>query len=339
VTIQFDPIDFESFNETDVREEVIAPLIKELGYRTGSENNIIREQSLRYPKKSLGRKDPKKDPLLRGKADYICVAGEKVRWVIEAKPPGVDIDRDCIEQAYSYANHPEVRAVYFCVCNGIELRIYQTNQGPDIPAIKCFRYDEWAGSLENIRNILGPDSLLRDFPEQIPDTGEPIGPGLRSVARITNGKIVYNSNTLNFAPLKGLTLGISEGSIERKEDGCLIAYLKTVSSHQWFQDYNEKHGLDSFEVISTDKALSTNKSSPTILVDERTIILPAGEEMLDMNTWAYYKLESNLTCTIKTTASGFLSGRKFEGEFDLEMSYIEVNLKVGVKGDFMIHLA
>lgn len=74
----FEPINFEELNESDVREEILAPLVGDLGYRSGTEHNVIREQPLRYPHAFLGRKDSKRDPLLRGKADYILVAGRRV---------------------------------------------------------------------------------------------------------------------------------------------------------------------------------------------------------------------------------------------------------------------
>jgi hypothetical protein len=59
--MDFPHFDFNSLNETDIREEIIAPLLRYLGYRSGTANNIIREQHLTYPKSSLGRKD-KNDP-------------------------------------------------------------------------------------------------------------------------------------------------------------------------------------------------------------------------------------------------------------------------------------
>ena len=68
------PPRFEEFNETDVREEIIAPLLRRLGYSSRTDNNIIREQPLRYAKSFLGRKNPSKDPELRGVADYILEA-------------------------------------------------------------------------------------------------------------------------------------------------------------------------------------------------------------------------------------------------------------------------
>src|SRR5262245_61612627 len=120
---------FERLNETDVREEVIAPLLKSLGYQSGTQNDIIREQNLRYPRVFLGRKKGN-DPPLRGKADYILEVQGRLRWVVEAKPPSSPLGLEEIEQAWTYASHPEIRALYFVVCNGRSLSVYQTANGP-----------------------------------------------------------------------------------------------------------------------------------------------------------------------------------------------------------------
>ena len=58
-------MDFTGLNEADIREEVIAPLIRTLGYRSNTEHNVTREWPLRYPYNYLGRKNPKKDPFCR----------------------------------------------------------------------------------------------------------------------------------------------------------------------------------------------------------------------------------------------------------------------------------
>jgi hypothetical protein len=133
--MQSPKIDFTLLNETDVREEIIAPLLRQLGYRTGTANNIIRELSLRYPNKFIGRKKEAKDPPLRGKADYICEIDRRVRWVIEAKDPNSEINPDEIEQAFTYAYHPEIRAMYFVLCNGRELKVFKTIDIPSSPPI------------------------------------------------------------------------------------------------------------------------------------------------------------------------------------------------------------
>jgi hypothetical protein len=77
----FPPLD--GSNETDLRDEVITPLLHLLGYRSATDANIIREQSLRYPRIFLGRKDRARDPPLRGRADYIL---EVERWPQGASP-------------------------------------------------------------------------------------------------------------------------------------------------------------------------------------------------------------------------------------------------------------
>jgi hypothetical protein len=52
---------FEAMNEADIRAEIIDPLLRFLGYQSGTEFNIVREHTLRYPHKSLGRKKPSLD--------------------------------------------------------------------------------------------------------------------------------------------------------------------------------------------------------------------------------------------------------------------------------------
>ena len=79
----FGDFDFKRMSERDVRGSVLALFLRELGYRH-STNTIITEQTLKYPKLSLGRKKTS-DPELRGKADYILEVDGRRRWVLEAK--------------------------------------------------------------------------------------------------------------------------------------------------------------------------------------------------------------------------------------------------------------
>ena len=167
----FDELNFHNLNETDIREEVITPLVRALGYRSGTKNNIIREQSLRYPRIFLGRKKKNKDPVLRGIADYILEVDNSVRWVIEAKAPDVEIDLDSIEQAYTYANHPEVRAVYFVLSNGKHLNVYHTHSAPGSDPLLSITYEEFNDKFQIISNVLSPESIKRDFPKVECDLG------------------------------------------------------------------------------------------------------------------------------------------------------------------------
>jgi hypothetical protein len=47
---------FDTMNETDVRETIVRPLIQRLGYRHGTDANIITEKTLRYERLSWDAK-------------------------------------------------------------------------------------------------------------------------------------------------------------------------------------------------------------------------------------------------------------------------------------------
>lgn len=333
------PLSFESLNETDIREEVLAPLIRSLGYQSGTPNNVIREQSLRYPMLSLGRKDAKKDPALRGKADYILEVQHRVRWVIEAKAPEVSLGVDDIEQAWTYANHPEVRAVYFVLCNGRNLLVYRTVHGPEAPPVLSLTYQQLESDFQVLSNLLSPDALLRDFPDLEIDVGVPLAPGLRSIARITNGLIRYETNSLGSTVLNELQNGIREGAIERDSNGTLVAFLKTVGPSRSLQELNERLGLSTFEMTSPDTMLSCDPSRPTSFFYANHVILPAGEKLLDLNTWNHIQIPKNITCDIRSKAIGVFENRTFSGRFITDMIYIEEEIQINMIGSFEVHLA
>ena len=335
----FEPISFQNLNEADVREEILAPLIRRLGYRSGTEHNVIREQSLRYPRAFIGRKDSKKDPILRGVADYILEAGSAVRWVIEAKAPDVEIDIDTIEQAFTYANHPEVRAVYFALSNGKKLIVFQTNRGPESDPILSITYDQLYSQYQSISSLLSPISILRDHQEIEADLGNPIGDGLRSVVRITNGIISYHGSSVNIPALREMQIGISSGAVERDENNHLVAYLTTVAPTRSMQNLNQRLGLTSFEMYSQDSYISSAPFVPTVFRGDQTITLPAGESLLDINSWQEVQLPINITCRVLTEASGHLENNRFFGSFSPSMHYQNVNQRVGLHGQFEIFVA
>ncbi len=332
-------MNFQNLNEADIREEVLAPLVRRLGYRSGSENNVIREQSLRYPRFFLGRKNAKKDPVLRGVADYILEAGSIVRWVIEAKAPDVEIDIDSIEQAYTYANHPEVRAVYFCLSNGKKFLIFQTNKGPESAPLLDLAYEELEDKYQIISNLLSPNSILRDHPNIERDIGNPIGEGLRSVARITNGVISYHGNSINLPALREMQTSISGGAVERDEEGRLVAFLTTISPTRSMQNLNQRLGLTSFEMYCSDSYISNDPSIPTVFRGDQTITLPAGEQLLDINSWQEVTIPMNISCRIITEASGHLEHGRFYGDFISVMDYQGLDQQIRLNGQFEMFIA
>lgn len=118
--------DFSSYNEMDVREEFIAPLLALLGYSKNTVNDVIREKTLRLtvPFQRLGRKQVR--------IDYVPSVRLKSFWILEAKPGSVpEMDSGDLLQAYLYATHPEIQAQYIVLCNGSHLRVYDVHQVSD----------------------------------------------------------------------------------------------------------------------------------------------------------------------------------------------------------------
>lgn len=112
-------LDFQGWNEMDVREDFIAPLLRILGYAKNTVNSVLREESLALSEKfhRIGRK--------RVDVDYIPTLRLKRFWIIEAKPPFPEkMDFGDLLQAHFYSIHPEVQAKYVVITNGREIRIY-----------------------------------------------------------------------------------------------------------------------------------------------------------------------------------------------------------------------
>ncbi|MBI5790582.1 MAG: type I restriction enzyme HsdR N-terminal domain-containing protein [Rhodocyclales bacterium] len=337
---QFPPLPFSRMGEADVREEVLAPLVRLLGYRTGTKFDVIREQSLRYPKVFLGRKNPKRDAELRGKADYILEVAGHARWVLEAKAPGVEIDIDSIEQAWTYANHAEVRAVYFALCNGSELKVFATQAAPSVGAFLTVAYEELEKKFPQIENVLGPNAIGRDFPHQLAVVGQPLGPGLRAFARVASGMIVYQKSTLPQPMLSQMQVAIVDGAVERDEQGHLVAYLRTQSPLRSFQELNESLGLDGFEMTSTQTEISLDPANPTEFLYQAVVTLPEGCESLDTATWKKVKLPYTMQFEVISRAIGSLTDQTFRGRFISEMRILNNALPpVVTEGEFFVRLA
>lgn len=315
----FGEMKFDRMNETDVREDIISPLLHKLGYKKGTDFDIIRAQSLRYPRNILGHKK-KTDPILRGEADYICDIRNKIRWIIEAKSPDINIDIDDLEQAYSYAVHQEVRAIYYCLCNGRTINFYETMKGSIEEPLLSIKYEDLTGDFQKIANLVSPAALMRDYPDYQIDIGKPLVTGLRSFAKIIKGSITYENNSWNLPNLIGMTVAITGGSVERNEDGGIIAYLETLSPFDAYQELNERLGFGRFEVFCKDEELSIHPSKPSVFLNELHIEIPAGERLMDMLTWQEIVTAIPLIIDSKTIAAGHYDSGRFFGAFQVEVS-------------------
>jgi hypothetical protein len=115
------PLDDPDFKEDAVREDITRPLLVRLGYASSGDSRIIRSKRLAHSFVMIGttRRPVNTIP------DYLLSVENKYAWVLDAKAPDeVITSGENVEQAYSYAIHPEVRVKLFALCNGREFVLF-----------------------------------------------------------------------------------------------------------------------------------------------------------------------------------------------------------------------
>lgn len=123
----FDPalLSDPQFKEDSVREVLIAPMLARLGYHSSGTTRVIRSKTLIHPFIYAGtRKHP-----VTIIPDYTLLHAEKPILVLDAKSPTESVlSKENVQQAYSYAIHPEIRCQHFALCNGKALAIFNVEQ-------------------------------------------------------------------------------------------------------------------------------------------------------------------------------------------------------------------
>lgn len=147
-----------NFKEDAVREEIVTPFLKELGYRAGGRNSINRSTALEHPFVQIGSKSRPINIF----PDYLLTVEGRAAWVLDAKGPNENIHTGKnVEQVYSYAIHPDVRVDIYGLCNGKELVIFDIRQKPPILQIAITKINE---SWDQVLEVLAPNAL-----QQVPD--------------------------------------------------------------------------------------------------------------------------------------------------------------------------
>lgn len=112
-------LDNPEFKEDSVREEIIMPLIKALGYDYTGRCRIVRSRKLNHPFNMVGSKKYK----IFIFPDYILECDGKCVCIIEAKAPSEELNNEeYIGQVYSYAVHREVSAKFY-IQNGSDFSL------------------------------------------------------------------------------------------------------------------------------------------------------------------------------------------------------------------------
>jgi hypothetical protein len=143
-------------NETIIRESLVAPLLRALGY---DEEEILPEYPLVFRFQGESK---------RIRADYILSVQHKHdlprnRVVIEVKRPAVPIDDAAfLEQALLYALHPEIQAAYVVLVNGLQLNIYAPT-GARLELLRSYSIAQLKEKWNDLRALLGAESLRTHF--------------------------------------------------------------------------------------------------------------------------------------------------------------------------------
>jgi hypothetical protein len=316
---------FDTMNETDVRETIVRPLIERLGYRHGTDANIITEKTLRYEKAFLGRKNPKKDPPLVGRADYICEVISFGRWVVEVKAPTESISQDTVEQAHTYASHPEIAASFFLVTNGRSFHLYETSKLLE-PAL-AWEYEDEDDNLLRLFNVLSPAAFRKRAKLTLVDPGMPLGVGLASRLRVIGGTITYEEHKgshpfLQASSLNGMSLPVTGGYVSRGDDRRIIGHLKMAKVAAGPLDFNKMLGIsDEYDFYTAAECISTDAEQPSIFQNWFSNTVPFGTHMSILGL-GNFPLPMEISSTAFTEAVGYVHHDKFVGVMRLEVSFI-----------------
>jgi Type I restriction enzyme R protein N terminus (HSDR_N) len=315
---------FETMNEQDVREIIIRPLIESLGYRHGTDATIITEKTLRYDHHFLGRKDPKKDPRLQGRADYICDVISFGRWVVEVKAPSEDLSQDVVEQAHTYAAHPEIAATFFLVSNGRRFRLFET--GKLQHAVLEWNHHNSDDNLLRLFNVLSPAAFRKRASLTLVDPGKPLGKGLASRLRIIGGEILYEEHQgshpfIQAQSMKGLRLPVTGGYVTRDEDRRIKGHLKVAKSAPMLQQLNAVMGIaDDYDFFSATEFLSQDRENPSIFQNVVASQVAVGT-IITLPGLPRFPMPLELTSNSYTEAIGYVDGDNFIGMMRLTYDF------------------
>ncbi|MGB9181388.1 MAG: hypothetical protein WCB68_19310 [Pyrinomonadaceae bacterium] len=151
----FSLLDDPNFKEDSVREEIVAPLFRALGYSAGGPAKIIRSKTLIHPFVYIGSKSYRVNIV----PDYFLEVDENHKWILDAKSPVERIDKGKNpEQAFSYAIHPEVRAQKYALCNGRELAVFDISRIQPLLHLKVSELNE---KFVDVLKILSPAAFTK----------------------------------------------------------------------------------------------------------------------------------------------------------------------------------
>lgn len=164
----FDPalLDDPEFKEDSVREVIIVPILERLGYKPSGPNRVVRSKSLTHPFIYGGTK---KVPITLI-PDYTLISDDATVLILDAKRPSEDaLSRANVQQAYSYAIHPEIKCQHFALCNGKALLVFDVDKNEPLLELQ---FSEIESKWDEIERHISPKYLRHPMLRQFaPDFG------------------------------------------------------------------------------------------------------------------------------------------------------------------------
>lgn len=153
----FNLLDSKDFKEDAVREEIVFPILKKLGYSASSDNKIIRSKNLKHPFCYFGTKKHSVNIV----PDYTFEIDGENKWILDAKRPTENIiSGKNVAQAYSYAVHQEIRSEIYCLCNGKEITVFNVRHNE--PTLS-FHIKDLKENWEKLEKVLSPEFVQKPF--------------------------------------------------------------------------------------------------------------------------------------------------------------------------------
>jgi hypothetical protein len=290
------------------------------------------------------------DPPLRGRADYILSVAGAARWVLEIKAPQEAITQDAIEQAISYARHPEVAGVYAAILNGRKFVVMHYSQRSDDTPILELDVSSANELTGKVQGLLSPAAIARDCSPPIVDVNQPLADGLRSCANIRGGAISYTvfewaSNfSLPFEAaaqfdkicqiFRGYRANVTGGCAWRDKASRIRARLDWSVPHDEMLKFTQEKGLMEWDYISLSNTISRSSNEPTLFDVVGNLTISKGDPVYNMVQWDTKIAEIATSMTYRGQATGHIEGATFcgtfQGEYEATFPTLPVDLRINL---------
>lgn len=114
----------------------------------------------------------------------------------------------------------------------------------------------WERGLNSLMQALGVE-------RPVIGRGEPIAPGFGANARIVGGFVTYRNFSVPLPEMDGTTFTVTGGYIARTQSGALLGNFTLRAPFEGLQNINSELGLDSIDVVTGDRAISTDPARPS----------------------------------------------------------------------------